>query len=188
MTDGLRLIPVCPKSCGMHTCQAPLLARLRPGQWIKWGCGPTNTETERWVIHNAKTSRNVIAALRMCESITKQSTSSDNPAFANADFVNHKATDAFFSCFFFTTYRQWLDVVEIQLEERVDADTPMIASARSFSASIIPASSPLAFLPAMLLACCPFGDMGQNTLHLRTLRQLLADEGMHVEVVSVKTL
>ena len=181
--DLLRLIPVCPKSCGAHTLQAPLLAYLRPGLWVQRCLGlRMNWKRERWLIHDTKSSSEVMSILRTCESIRQQPTSSTKPQMINADFVVHRVTDTFFCCFFFTHYRQWLDVVEISLQPSTGGDAPLVASAFSFSASVVPAASPLAVLQAILFAWIPFSDMGQNALHLRALRKLLNDQGRHVEV------
>ena len=180
--DALRLIPVCPKTCGVHNCQAPLLARLRPGQWVQQGCVKTCFERERWVLGNAKASSDVIDALSKCENIKQQATRSTAVALQAAEFVVHRKTASFISIFFFTHFRQWLDVIEVSVEPAADGGAPIVASAHSFSAAIAPASSPIAVLSSILLACIPFGDMGQNALHLRTLRKLLADEGIQVDV------
>ena len=48
--------------------------------------------------------------------------------------------------------------------------------------AVIISASPLAPLQALLLFWIVFSDIGQNKLHLRTLRQLLLDEGYTVEL------
>jgi hypothetical protein len=81
---------------------------------------------------------------------------------------------------FFTKYKQWLDVIEIELVSR--EDDMLEFSVYSFSSSVVPASSPLAPLTAALLSFIVFADMGQNELHCSSLRNLLQQDGIEVDV------
>ena len=171
----------------MHTFQAPCLAWLRAGQWVQRCCGiKTNWHRERWLIRdaagNAASPSDVLRALQRCEKLEEQQSSSDWEGIRRANFVVQRSTPAFFSCFFFTYYRQWLDVIEIGFEKGSDDGDPLVASAYSWSASVVPASSLLAPLTAILFAWIPFSDIGQNKAHLRTLRQLLLEDGLEVEL------
>jgi len=182
--DLLRLIPVCPKSWGLHSWQAPLLAAVRPGQWVQRCCGlRTNWKRQRWVVRNA-TLGDVVLALSKCEHLTEQRTHRE-VQFKAADYHVHDCTATSFCAFFFTTYRQWLDVIEVsQVPSAAGAgkNAPLELSAYSFSASVVPASSPLALITAILLFWIPFSDIGQNELHLRTLCALLEENGIQVEL------
>ena len=188
--DLLRLIPVCPRSCGLHKLQAPLLYRLRPGQWVQYCCGlQTNWRRERWTIKlssgGAPNAQDVMVALSKCESLTEQPTRKQWAGFTQADFSVHEIKAHKFVCFFFTHFRQWLDCCEIELEPAPSGsgEPALVVSAYSFSASVVPAASPLALLQAIILFWVPFGDIGQNELHLRALRKLLQDEGMLVDIM-----
>ena len=67
-----------------------------------------------------------------------------------------------------------------------DADTCPVTislSARSCSCGVVPASFPLCLVGSILLAWIPFGDFGQNKLHLRTLRELVSQAGLDVAVL-----
>ena len=193
--DLLRLIPVVPTWCGMHRLQAPLLAWLRTGQWLQRGGLQTNWCHETWTIRKGSgvpSREEVLLALAKCESLQEQRTSADAPPQLRlGSFHVHTSLNStrygaghgasFFSCFFFTAFRQWLDVCELTLEENAAGDA-LVVSAYSFSASVVPASSPFAPLMALLLFWIVFSDIGQNKIHLRTLRMLLVDEGFMVAV------
>ena len=177
--DLLRLVPVCPKSCNVHALQAPMLYRCRPGQWFQKLCGlKTNWHRESWSVRGTDRGQ-VMEALSKCESLTEQPCRSELPQLRRADFRVYRQSSNRFVCFFFTHQRQWLDCCELEILEAGIGDELLI-SAFSFSAAVVPAASPLALLPSILLFFIPFGDMGQNKLHLRALRQLLTAEGIEV--------
>jgi len=188
--DLLRLIPTCPKSLQIHKLQAPLLYATAPGQWSR-GCLqrlfgiPPNFHREEWIIRlnsgGRPDSADVMRSLRKCEELREQPTSAKHIALRQADFVVHRLSVHSLVAFFFTPYKQWLDACEVTVVE--DSDDSLRISAYSFSASVIPAAFPLALLFALLLFWIPFGDMGQNKIHLCALRKLLTDDGMEVEVV-----
>jgi hypothetical protein len=142
----------------------------------------TNWHRETWVLRNAKAT-DVLSVLAKCESLTEQKTHITNPAIKSADFEVRTVTPAFFKTFFYTARKKWLDVQEISLSEGAEGVT---AHAYSFSAGIAPLGTPGCLLPSLLLFMVPFNDFGQNKTHLRTLRGLLEDDGMEVEVQSAK--
>ena len=182
----------------MHLLQAPPMAYLRPGQWMQWlfGCTPVgNWHREVWVVRAATgidlNAGDVLNLLKGCTRLKEQVTHSEHPAIKAADFLVRRCTVSEFVCYFFTHNKQWLDVCEVTpiTEDGSAAMMPSMQlhavrfSAYSFSASIVPLSSPFALLLAPILWFLPFADMGQNKIHLRTLRQLLTDEGLTVTVV-----
>ena len=240
----INLIPVCPKSWGVHRAQAPFFSRLRPSTWLEKVTGgfrgPGNSVEELWTIevpaNGSSSSSNssssgssstgtttvttttisgadyrdlapkyvaaVATVLDTCAGITKQDTSVKNQAISAADFEVCGLAGPLpaaaaaetgsggpslgggggvyrWSSWFFTQRKQWLDVVEIDL--RAGA-TPGIVEARchALSAGVVPASIPGAPIISACLWFIPFGDMGQNAIHLRTLRGLLEAEGMIV--------
>lgn len=184
--DLLKLAPTCPEACGMHSMQAPLLATLRPGQWSQ-SCGwcKTNWHRERWMCRKVGGGSSldpgeIIDALVKCEDIKEQATHHSHDALRSANFSVHKKTATSIVIFFFTTHKQWLDVIEIELAMGSAMGETLEFSAYSFSAAVVPASSPLALLSSIFLAFIPFSDFGQNELHCRTLRQLLKDQGLEV--------
>ena len=194
-------IPVCPRSWGVHLWQAPLLTAWMPGQWIQRLCNlKTNWHAEKWTIgHPTRvlkgvdgrlqftpgtkvSSAEVIAALSRCDRITEQDSLIEHAALRTAHFVSKGSSDSInFSGWFFTPRKRWLDVLTIKLED-VDGET--IAHAFSGSSSVVPASSPFAIVPALLLFWIPFDDFGQNKSHLLSLRIHLQTEGFDVEVAS----
>lgn len=118
--------------------------------------------------------------LERCAELTTQTTENSNPAIASADFVPRGAVDAkdgsggkMWTSWFFTQRKQWLDVIEIGLKADPNNHGVVVASARSFSAAIVPAAIPLALPISMALFWLPFSDMGQNAIHLHTLRSLV---------------
>jgi hypothetical protein len=157
--DLLRLIPVCPTSWGVHKLQAPMLYRVRPGQWVQKLCGiRTNWHREQWRIKGS--AAEVMSALMKCEELTEQPCRSELPQFRRADFQIHKVTERKFVCFFYTHRRQWLDCCEIDLDHVPGGGKDeLAATAFSFSAAVVPAASPAAILPSVLLFFIPFGDM-----------------------------
>ena len=178
----IRAIPVAPASWGWHLWQAPALAKWRPGQWIQgqWTGLKTNWHREQWHM----TSRSGCAyepllgsikgALKRCDQLTEQVTQSSHEAIRNANFVTRqRAPHDAFEAFFFTQHLRWLDVVEVRFG--ASSDGGVWADAYSFSAGVCPASGFLALFVSILLFWIPFGDFGQNKIHLRTLRTLVEE-------------
>jgi len=183
--DLLKAIPVFPKSWDVHMIQAPMLYRLRPGQWVSNLFGITrNSRRERWLVRCP--AEIMMSALSKCEEITEQPCQSELPHFRKADFRVHHVSSNLFICFFFTHNRQWLDCCELLVEsaeEEEEGADEVFVSVRSFSAAVVPAAAPLAPLLSILFFWIPFGDLGQNKLHLRALRLLLKTEGIQVELI-----
>lgn len=176
----IRAIPVAPASWGWHLSQAPALARWRPGQWVQGPCQlQTNWHREKWRISSHRDDLDfttvvgmIVTALQRCDELVDQVTSNPNPAIRKANFVTQPASsDGAFKAFFFTERLRWLDVIEVRFE--VSSDGGVTADAYSFSAGVCPASGFLALLVSILLFWIPFGDFGQNRIHLRTLRGLV---------------
>jgi hypothetical protein len=183
MTDlvmsAIKWIPTCPDSWGVHTWQAPSLAYWRPGTWVPRLFGlQTNWCKEQWVMPGTDPN-SVVKALSKCDTLKEQRTSADNPALKAADFHTLEARPDFFSCSFFTPRKRWEDVCEVKLSSKGNT---VYAEAYSFSAGIVPASVLGSTILSVLLFPVPFLDYGQNKSHLRTLRGLVEDEGIAVEV------
>lgn len=137
-----------------------MLYRVQPGQWIQRLCGiRTNWHREQWSLRGGSAA-DVMKALAKCEEITEQPCRSKLPQFRKAEFHIHQVSESRFVCFFYTCKRQWLDCCEIDLERAPGGDTnELFAKAFSFSAAVVPASSPLAIIPSILLFWIPFSDM-----------------------------
>ena len=84
--------------------------------------------------------------------------------------------------FFFTEQLRWLDVMEISFGAASSSDGGLWVDLYSFSAAVSPASGFLALPISILLFFIVFSDIGQNRIHCRTLRKLIEDEGLAVEV------
>ena len=192
--DLLRLIPVCPKSFGVHTLQASLLAWLRPGLWMQRCLGVrTNWHKETWKLQ-ARAAKggtrpqlklaDVFRTLSLCETLDEQLPREKLPldALRLADFRVASITATRMKIHFFTHQQQWLDCIEITQRQHSDGDH-LELSCYSFSAAVSPASSPIAVPVSILLFFILFSDIGQNELHLYTLRRLLEKAEIDVEVV-----
>jgi hypothetical protein len=190
--DLFRLIPTFPRQTGLHHCQAPLLRWARPGTWIQTLCGlQMNWYCEDWELRSERGTlrlEDVFGALSKCEALMQQPTPRPrHDAISAADFKVVKAdlVRRRFVADFFTKHKQWLDVIEISFQPtKGKAAGILTAHAYSFSSAIIPASTPFAFLMSALLFWIPFGDMGQNKLHLRALKELLQAEGIQVQAIT----
>lgn len=138
----------------------------------------TNWCRERWVMPGTDATV-VVRALSKCDSLKEQRTNATNPAIKAANFKTLEARPDFFCCFFFTPRKRWLDVCEVTL--RADGGT-VYADAYSFSAGIVPTAVLGCTFLSAVLSPLPFLDHGQNKNHLRSLRGLVEDEGIVVEV------
>eukprot|EP00967_Tisochrysis_lutea_P131191 scaffold227802_cov30-Tisochrysis_lutea.AAC.1 len=181
--EVIKYLPVCPESWGLHNWQAPTMAYLKPGMWVQRLAGlQTCWASETWLMKGADASA-VVEALKKCNTLKEQCTKATHPALRAADFQTREARSDFFSCFFFTPRKKWLDVCEIKLRQEADG---IYADAFSCSTGIVPTAvigcTPL----SALFSPIPFDDWGQNQSHLRTLRQLIADEGIGIEKVATK--
>ena len=186
----LRLIPVAPASWGWHTRQARGLAYCRPGQWCQRLCGiKTNWHRERWLVKPAQPMEYgplrdaVIASLKRCDGLERQETSNSMEQIYKANFVTQPQTSPDkLEIFFFTEQLRWLDVMEISFGAASSSDGGLWVDLYSFSAAVSPASGFLALPISILLFFIVFSDIGQNRIHCRTLRKLIEDEGLAVEV------
>lgn len=187
MDVAMRIIgwlPVCPKSWGVHLAQAPTLAAARPGQWLAGLTGlRTSAHEERWTVtrpgqDSELTTGEVAELLGGCKSLERQETDIEHIAICGADFVPQEVvstpTGHRFTAWFFTSRKQWLDVIEIELSQPQDSAGGVQASAYSFSSAMVPASVPFALPLSAVLSFFPFSDIGQNAIHLRTLRLMVS--------------
>lgn len=136
----IRLVPVPPDAFGVHLAQAPILAYLRPGQWLAYlvyvvtgrrghvVC-PRSAGPERWVVRSGGSSaakrpeqlaQLVGQILARCESVTEQVTKEDHPNLRGALFINKGTTPrkdggGRFVAWYFTPGKRWLDVIEINI-------------------------------------------------------------------------
>uniref|UniRef100_A0A7S2TKF1 Uncharacterized protein n=1 Tax=Lotharella oceanica TaxID=641309 RepID=A0A7S2TKF1_9EUKA len=185
-------IPALPKWMGLYKLQAPVMDFLRPALWgQKLRCKRSLWSSCTWRVTKDGEEfplDRVLARLRAVEEIKTQVTQQKQAALSIAEFTVASCTqsgsaDAFFKSYFYTPRKQWLDVQELQLSRDKDA---VKIEALSFSAGLLPASTPLAPLFNVLFFWFAFSDWSQNRLHLATIKKWLEDDGLKVEESDVK--
>jgi len=198
----ISFVPVAPESWGLHRIQAGWLAWLRPAQWVQrikkrlFGSRATNRADVLWTITQKGSSggagssvnnKDISRALLGVNEIQEQAIDSSDQAIKAANFKyissTNPGTDTLWTMtqlHFFTSRKQWLDVIDLDLRYSSDGKTAVV-KASSSSTGIAPASSPFAIVTSLLLCFVSFDDFGQNYNHLKTIKKHLEENNFAVE-------
>eukprot|EP00743_Colponemidia_sp_Colp-15_P002768 GILK01002996.1.p1 GENE.GILK01002996.1~~GILK01002996.1.p1 ORF type:complete len:171 (+),score=25.71 GILK01002996.1:33-545(+) len=146
--------------------QAPALDVIRPGSWAFPGFHSANAT---WTVSAAE-GKTLLSNL--ADSVRK-----NQLEHFHLRELDPQANSAKF--YFYTPKIKWLDIVEIKLASQ-NAEQAVF-DVRSFSSSFLPASVPLAPLLTFIFVIVPFGDGGQNLLHIKALSKHLLAQGIRLD-------
>ncbi|GAB5363746.1 hypothetical protein AAMO2058_000909800 [Amorphochlora amoebiformis] len=160
----VRKFPTVPKSWYLHKWQAPIMALTRPAIWGQTLRGlRTNWSSATWNIKDPKGPVDVdkiIKRLKKVDQITEQVSEQEQKEIKNADFhwrfESKSGNVTNVQIYFFTTRKQWLDVVEMRITPETNGTAHAMVT--SFSSGFIPAATPLAPLFNILFFWFNFQD------------------------------